>query len=107
MTILVWAIGGTGIALKLLLPQRRFEGLSVALYLVFGWIGLVAVGPLVASLGPTVLILLGLGGVVYSLGVIFHTWHRLPYQNAIWHAFVLAAAVIHYAAVCGVVFAAG
>jgi hemolysin III len=105
MTVLVWSIAGLGIALKLTLPQRRFEGLSIALYLVFGWIVLVAVGPLVAALDTPILILLGVGGVVYSLGVIFHAWERLPFHNAIWHGFVLAAAAIHYAAVCMVVFA--
>ena len=44
-------------------------------------------------------ILLAVGGLLYSVGVIFHLWERLPYQNAIWHGFVLAAAVCHYSAV--------
>jgi len=105
MTILVWTIAGLGIALKLILPQRRWEGLSVALYLVFGWIVLIAVGPLSRAVDTSVLVLLGAGGVVYSLGVIFHGWGRLPFQNAIWHGFVLAAAAIHYAAICALVTA--
>jgi len=103
MTVLVWSIATLGVALKLTLPQRRFEGLSVALYLAFGWIVLVAAGPLLRVLDGPILILLGLGGLVYSLGVVFHVWQRLPYQNAIWHAFVLVAAAIHYAAVWAVV----
>jgi hemolysin III len=107
MTILVWTIAGLGIALKLILPQRRWEGLSVALYLVFGWIVLIAVGPLSRALDTSVLVLLAAGGVVYSLGVIFHGWGRLPFQNAIWHGFVLAAAAIHYAAICALVTANG
>jgi hemolysin III len=107
MTILVWTIAGLGIALKLILPQRRWEGLSVALYLVFGWIVLIAVGPLSRAVDTSVLVLLGAGGVVYSLGVIFHGWGRLPFQNAIWHGFVLAAAAIHYAAICALVTANG
>jgi len=49
--------------------------------------------------------LIGAGGVVYSLGVIFHVWRGLRFQNAIWHAFVLAAASIHYAAVWSTVAA--
>jgi hemolysin III len=39
------------------------------------------------------------GGVLYSIGVVFHMWNRLPFQNAIWHGFVLAAAACHYAAI--------
>ncbi len=45
------------------------------------------------------LVLLTVGGGLYSLGVVFHLWRRLPYQNAIWHAFVLAAAACHFSAV--------
>jgi hemolysin III len=47
----------------------------------------------------TALGLIGLGGLLYSTGVIFHLWERLRFQNAIWHAFVLVAAGCHYAAV--------
>ncbi len=107
MTALVWSIAALGIALKLILPQGRFEGLSTALYVAFGWIAVIAIGPLTQSLSLTLLLMVGAGGVVYTLGVIFHAWERLPYQNAIWHSFVLVAAAIHYAAVFGVVLAAG
>lgn len=103
MTILVWAIAALGVTLKFLLPQRRFEGLSVALYLAFGWMGILAVGPLSATVGVPILILIGVGGLLYSLGVIFHAWATLPYQTAIWHGFVLAAAAVHYGAVLWVV----
>ena len=82
------------------------DALSMALYLALGWIGLIAIEPLLRSAGPAVLILIAIGGVIYSIGVIFHRWHRLPYQNAIWHGFVLAAAMVHFAAVSGMVAAA-
>ena len=45
------------------------------------------------------LVLLGIGGALYTVGVIFHLWERLPYQNAIWHGFVVAGAGTHYGAV--------
>jgi hemolysin III len=44
-----------------------------------------------------------LGGVLYTVGVVFHLWERLPFQNAIWHGFVLAAATVHFAAVVDIV----
>jgi hemolysin III len=48
--------------------------------------------------------LLAAGGVLYSVGVIFHLWRSLPYQNAVWHAFVLAGTGCHFGAVTSAVF---
>jgi hemolysin III len=59
--------------------------------------------PLVTSVPGRALTLLMLGGVLYTIGVVFHLWERLPYQNAIWHGFVLSAASCHFAAVIFVV----
>jgi hemolysin III len=56
---------------------------------------------------PGVLILIAVGGGLYSVGVVFHALQRMPYQKAIWHGFVLAAATAHFAAVSGMVAAAG
>jgi hemolysin III len=103
MTALVWAIALTGIVLKLSLPALRFHGFSTGLYIAFGWIGLIAFGPLKASLGLAPLILIAIGGLIYSAGTIFHMLEKLPYQKAVWHGFVLAAAAVHYVAIVGVV----
>jgi hypothetical protein len=84
-------------AAKLLRP-RRFETISIVLYLALGWIGLVALRPFLTSLDTTTLALLGAGGVLYTVGVVFHVRESLPYHNAIWHGFVLTGAVVHYAA---------
>lgn len=107
MTIAVWAMAATGVAVKLFAPVRRSTRVSTVLYLAFGWMGIVAIEPLLLGLSPTVLILLAVGGGLYSIGVVFHALQRLPYQNAIWHGFVLAAAMVHFAAVSGMVAAAG
>lgn len=98
---LVWLIAAAGIFLKLLYP-RRYERISIGLYLGLGWIGLPLVGVLVAVLPPGALVPLAIGGVLYTVGVGFHLWERLPYHNAVWHGFVLAAAGCHYAAVLAV-----
>ena len=102
LTASVWGVAGAGIAGKLWRPRRLAalgRALSIPLYLALGWIGLVAIGPFTASLAHPTLLLIALGGVLYSAGVVFHLWHRLPYQNAIWHGFVLIAVAVHYAAV--------
>jgi hemolysin III len=98
MTAGIWTIAGAGIAIKLL-QSRRLERASVVFYLALGWIGLVALRPLAKALDPETLVLLGVGGMLYTLGVIFHLWRSLPFQTAVWHGLVLLAAGCHYVAV--------
>lgn len=98
LLLIVWSAGLAGFGLKLFHPGR-FERIFVVLYLALGWAGLPMIGPLTEALSVPVLVLLGLGGVFYTAGVAFHLWNSLPYQNAVWHGFVLVAAGCHYAAV--------
>jgi hemolysin III len=98
LTAAVWSIAVAGIALRLVRP-RVFDRVSIAFYLALGWVGLAAIAPLVPFVQVSTLALLGAGGLLYTAGVLFHLWERLPFQNAIWHAFVLVAAGVHYAAV--------
>jgi hemolysin III len=105
MTTIVWSLALIGAAGKLFLP-----GVSKKLWLVFyialGWLVVAALGPLLEGVPLAGLILLAVGGALYTLGVPFYVWEKLPYRRAIWHAFVIAAAGVHYAAVLtGVVFA--
>lgn len=104
LTIAIWTAAALGIAAKLLRP-RGIETVSVVLYLLMGWIGLVAIDPLVASVERGALILVLVGGLVYSGGVVFHLSSRMRYQRALWHASVLIAASIHYAAILSLVVA--
>jgi hemolysin III len=94
----VWSVALLGAVAKMTVP-RRIERYAVVLYLALGWVVLVALEPLLAALHPAVLILILAGGLLYSAGVAFHLWRGLRFQNAIWHALVLGAAVCHYAAV--------
>lgn len=98
LTTGVWAAALVGVAVKLFQPHR-VEALSVALYLALGWIGVLAAEPLLASLERATLILLLLGGVVYSAGVVFHLAVHWRYARALWHGSVVIAAAIHYAAI--------
>jgi len=106
LTGAVWGVALLGILLKLWKPHL-VERASIPLYLALGWIIVVALNPLLGALEPSTLILLGVGGLLYTLGVVFHIWQRLPFQNAVWHACVLAAACVHYAAVIDAVFIGG
>lgn len=98
LTTGVWTAALAGVAAKLFQP-RRVEAFSVALYLALGWVGVIAAEPLLASLEPATLVLLLTGGVVYSVGVIFHLATRWSYARALWHGFVVIAAAIHYVAI--------
>lgn len=101
----VWTVALSGAAAKLTLAAR-WDRLAVVLYLMLGWVGVLVWGSLTAALSSTTLILLGIGGVVYSIGVIFHLWHSLPHQNAIWHLFVLVGTGFHFGAVATALFPA-
>ena len=95
---IIWGLALLGIAFKLIFGHR-YKGLQVATYLVMGWLVVVAATELPAILGATELGLLIGGGVAYTVGVIFYLGHRIPFNHAIWHLFVLAGGAMHYFAV--------
>lgn len=94
---IVWAIALAGIYMVMKRVERK--GITIALYVGLGWIGLVALGPLVRSLPPGGLWLLFGGGVCYTLGVPFYLSRRIPFNHALWHLFVLAGSVLQFFAV--------
>lgn len=95
---LVWGIAVFGAAAKLVAPAQLVRT-SYVLYLAQGWAGVLAFGPMLDALSSTALMLLLAGGVLYTVGVVFHLWEKLPYNNAIWHTCVLTASACHFAAV--------
>jgi len=98
----VWCVAIVGAVLKLVLPGR-FDRLSVGLFLAMGWSGAMLYDAVVAVLPAMALWFVIAGGALYSLGVIFHAWQRLRFQNVIWHSFVLLGAACHYTAVLDLV----
>ena len=98
----VWCVAIGGVVLKLALPGR-YDRLAVGLYLALGWSGVMLYDAVVKAVPPLALWFVVAGGVLYSLGVIFHAWQRLRFQNAIWHGFVLSGAACHYTAVLDIV----
>jgi len=94
----IWVFAVGGILLKLLF-RDRFQALSVVLYLVMGWLGVLAIQPMLEALGVVPVILAIAGGVAYSLGVVFYASHRIPHNHAVFHVFVLAGSILHFVAV--------
>jgi len=97
LLVVVWLSASVGVVIKVALPNR-FDRLSIALYLLIGWSGLL-IWESVSLLPATSLWLVVAGGLLYSVGVIFYVWESLPFQNAIWHSFVLVASGCFYGAV--------
>jgi hemolysin III len=94
----VWAITAFGATAKLFWPGHLART-SYVLYLVQGWAVLGALDALLPAVSSRALILLLLGGCLYTVGVIFHLWERLRFHNAIWHGLVLAGSICHFAAI--------
>jgi hemolysin III len=95
---LIWTIAVVGIVAKLLM-KHRFPAVSVISYVVMGWLGVFAVQPMLETLGTQAVMLAVAGGISYTLGVVFFAWPRIPHHHAIFHVFVLAGSILHYAAV--------
>ena len=93
-----------GIVAKLAFPTLPRKW-SVAGYLALGWIAVVALVPMIASVPRAALWLIAAGGLVYSFGVPVYVSKSLRFRRAIWHSFVIAAAALHWAAVLIVVVA--
>lgn len=98
MLVAIWLTAIGGITLKCLFPGR-YDRLAILLYLAMGWSGVIVAVPISQYLPAITVWLIVAGGVIYSLGVVFHVWERLRFQNAIWHAFVVTASAVHYGAV--------
>lgn len=90
LMVVIWLMAAVGIMFKLAFAHR-FRVISIVTYLTMGWLSLVVIYQLVQRLAA--------GGVIYSLGVIFYVWERIPFNHAIWHGFVLGGTVCHFLAI--------
>ncbi|MGC4048621.1 MAG: hemolysin III family protein [Paludibaculum sp.] len=93
----VWGLAVLGIGFKCFFTGRM-EILSTSVYLLMGWVAVVAIKPLLAALPRGGFAWLLAGGMAYTLGVVFYTWRR-KYSHAVWHVFVLAGSSCHFVAV--------
>jgi len=94
----LWGLTLLGIFFKVFFTGR-FEILSVIIYILMGWILVVGGKRFFTALPTNVLIFIAIGGGLYSIGIIFYVWQKYRWHHALWHFFVLSAAVCHYVAV--------
>ncbi|MCL5246113.1 hemolysin III family protein [Cellulophaga sp. 20_2_10] len=91
----VWGIALVGIILKLFFTGK-YEAVSLLLYLAMGWLIILDYANLVASISATSLNLLMIGGMFYTVGIIFYAVKKIPYNHFIWHLFVLGGSIAHF-----------
>ncbi len=96
--VVIWSLAVAG-ALFRILSRHHGRRFSVPIYLAMGWLVLIAAGEVYAAMGPGGTFWLLLGGLLYSVGVIFYAWRRLPFHHAVWHVFVIGGSACHFAAV--------
>ncbi|AXI82612.1 hemolysin III family protein [Xylella taiwanensis] len=94
----IWILALSGVVFKLFFT-KRFRLLSTIIYVVMGWLVVIAVGPLRRLLDGWTLSWLLAGGLLYTLGTYFYHRDEVRYFHAIWHVFVLAGSVCHFIAV--------
>ena len=93
-----WCLAIIGTAIQFG-QSKRWHAVSLALYIGMGWTIIVAIKPLLLSVASGGIILLFLGGLAYTFGVLFYRWEKLKFHHAIWHVFVLAGSTLHFFAV--------
>jgi hemolysin III len=94
----IWGFAVAGIVFQLSL-LRRWHALSLVLYVGMGWVVVVAIKPMIASVAAGGIVFLVLGGLAYTTGILFYRWEKLRFHHAIWHLFVLAGSSFHFFAV--------
>ncbi|MBD7908331.1 PAQR family membrane homeostasis protein TrhA [Sporosarcina gallistercoris] len=92
---IVWGLAIFGTLFKVFFIHR-FEKVSLVLYILMGWLIIIAIKPLYETLTGTGIVLLVVGGMLYTLGALVYAWRSLPYNHAIWHLFVLAGSASMY-----------
>ena len=91
----IWGLAAVGILLKIFFIGR-FRIASVGVYLLMGWLCIIALKPLLDSLPEGGFPWLLAGGIAYTVGVVFFAWKSLPYSHAIWHLFVMTGSACHF-----------
>ncbi len=91
----IWGLAIAGVVFKAL-AAGKYDRISLILYILMGWLVIIAIRPMLQHVPTASLIWLVIGGVSYTAGTIFYSWERLPYSHAIWHVFVLGGSVAHF-----------
>ncbi|MGA9994444.1 MAG: hemolysin III family protein [Pyrinomonadaceae bacterium] len=95
---LVWGLASVGVLFRILVGER-FRFAAVVLYILMGWLAVIAIKPMLALIPMGGIFWIFAGGITYSFGIIFFSSKRIRHGHAIWHVFVLIGSICHYLAV--------
>ncbi len=95
---LIWGMALAGVLFKIWFINR-WVVLSTLAYIAMGWLGIIMFPQLAGAIPTYGVVLLVVGGVVYTAGVLFYALDRIPYNHAIWHLFVLGGSICHFVAI--------
>ncbi|WP_373070430.1 hemolysin III family protein [Gemmatimonas sp.] len=96
---IVWTLAALGVLFKVVFGSGAMAKLSTAIYVAMGWVIIIAIKPLMASMESAGLMLLVAGGLCYTGGVIFYVDRRRAWTHPVWHLFVMGGSLCHYFAV--------
>ncbi|MEH0155292.1 hemolysin III family protein [Limibacter armeniacum] len=95
MFVIIWLMAISGVIFKFFFIGK-YKRLSLLFYLIMGWVGAFFYRDLLNELKEDGFNLLLLGGLSYSIGVVFYIWNKLPFNHAIWHLFVMGGSAFLY-----------
>jgi len=93
---LVWAMAIVGVVFKIWFYSPKYRSLSAWLYIAMGWIGIIAIVPIIHHVPNTALWFLMAGCLTYSFSVIFYLVEKIPYGHGIFHLFILGGSICHF-----------
>lgn len=94
----IWGLAIAGVVFKMFFTGK-YDKLSLIIYVLMGWLILIAIVPLIQNLSTMGLIWLLIGGISYSIGAVFYLLNKMPFNHAIFHFWVLGGSICHFFAV--------
>ncbi len=98
---IIWGLAIAGTVIRSIY-LTRFRKLMVAIYVLMGWMVVFAIRSILKAYSVESLVFLLIGGILYTIGVVFYVWRSLPYGHGIWHLFVLGGSIMHFFAVINI-----
>ncbi len=93
--VLIWTMAAAGMVFKAF-NMEKYQIMSVVIYIIMGWLAIIAIKPMLAALPAGMFTWVLAGGLFYTFGIIFYAWEKIPYNHAIWHLFVLGGSITHF-----------
>lgn len=98
--VLIWILALSGIVMNIIAfvtgKEDKINRAAMIIYMAMGWISLLLIYQIYKYIGMSYIIFLLLGGLFYTIGAVFYSIKKIPYNHAIWHIFILVAAFVMF-----------